>query len=58
MQNRYNSANLDTLISNCIYGYYIRYDRLAQLINSEFYNSNATEVNIYIDIRDILRIAE
>lgn len=55
MQNRYNSANLDTLISNCIYGYYIRYDRLAQLINSEFYNSNATEVNIYIDLRDILR---
>lgn len=55
MNYRYNSANLDELISNCIYGYYIRYDRLAALINSEFYNSNASELYIYIDLQDILR---
>lgn len=55
MQSRFNSANLDSLISNCIYGYYIKYDRLAELINSEFYNSTANEVNIYIDLRDIMR---
>ena len=52
---RYNSANLDTLISNCIYGYYIKYDRLTQLINAEFYNSNSTEIYVYIDLQDILR---
>lgn len=55
MNDRYNAANLDDLISSCIYGYYIRYDRLAALINSEFYNSNATGLYIYIDMQDILR---
>lgn len=55
MIDRYNSANIDSLISNYIYSYYVKYDRLALLINSRFYNSSATEVHLYIDLQDILR---
>lgn len=55
MNNRYVSADLDILISNCVYGYYVKYDRLAMLINSEFYDSKSTELYIYIDMKDLLR---
>lgn len=51
----YNHADLDSLISDCMYGYYVKYNVLAQLINQEFSNSKANEVYIYIDIQDILR---
>lgn len=51
---RYNSANLDELILSVIYGYYIRYDNLRLIINCNFPNSNADEVFIYIDLRNIL----
>lgn len=55
MIQRNNSANLDDLIINYIYSYYVKYDKLAQLINSQFYNSKSTELYIYIDLQDLLR---
>lgn len=48
------AANLDTLINNVVLGYYVKYDRLKYLIDAQFAGSNATEVDIYIDIKDIL----
>lgn len=51
----YNSANLDQLISNVIYGYYIKYDTLTRLIRENYQGSDATVIDIYIDIQDILR---
>ena len=46
--------NTDELITSCILGYYVKYDRLKLLIDTTFSGSNATEVDIYIDIKDIL----
>ena len=51
----YNHADLDSLILDCMYGYYVKYDTLIPLINQEFNNSRANKVYIYIDIQDILR---
>lgn len=48
------STKIDEAILNFIYSYYVRYNRLAQLVNSEFAGSNATEVNLLIDVGDIL----
>lgn len=50
----YIPQNLDQLISGVIFGYYIKYDRLATLINTTFQGSTATCVDIYIDLHDIL----
>lgn len=55
MNSNYTSANLDELISNVIYGYYVKYDTLAGLINTNYSGSNATTIDIYIDMQDILR---
>ena len=51
----YNAANLDELISNVIYGYYVKYDTLTNLIRTYYNGSNATVIDIYIDVQDILR---
>ena len=51
----YNSANLDELISNVIYGYYVKYDTLTNLIRAYYNGSTATVIDIYIDVQDILR---
>lgn len=40
--------------SGVIYGYYVKYDRLAQLINSNFKNSKANKITMFIDVYDIL----
>ena len=37
----YNHADLDSLILDCMYGYYVKYDTLIPLINQEFANSRA-----------------
>lgn len=37
-----------------LYSYYIKYDRLLQMVSSTFKNSTAEEVNIYIDLYDML----
>lgn len=50
-----NYANLDTLVSNVIYGYYTKYDRLTYLINENFAGSTATTLDIFIDVMDIFR---
>lgn len=51
----YNAANLDQLISNVIYGYYVKYDTLTNLIRTYYQGSDATIIDIYIDVQDILR---
>ena len=51
----YNAANLDQLISNVIYGYYVKYDTLTNLIRTYYNGSDATIIDIYIDVQDILR---
>ena len=51
----YNSANLDTLISNVIYGYYTKYDTMINLVREYYKGSDATVIDIFIDMGDILR---
>lgn len=48
------SAMIDDNILNFIYSYYVKYARLTELINKEFAGSDATEVNLLIDVCDIL----
>ena len=55
MNSNYTSANLDELVSNVMYGYYVKYDTLTGLINTNYSGSNATTIDIYIDMQDILR---
>lgn len=55
MNANYTSGNLDELVSNVIYGYYVKYDTLTNLINMNYSGSNATTIDIYIDMQDILR---
>lgn len=38
-----------------IYSYYIKYDRLAELIQLNYSGSKAEVVNIFVDLRDILK---
>ena len=45
--------NLDNILLNVIYGYYVKYDRLESLINRAYANSGATELNIFINMTDI-----
>lgn len=51
----YNYANLDTLVSSVIYGYYTKYERLIPLINENFVGSTATTLDIFVDVMDIFR---
>lgn len=51
----FNYANPDTLVSNVIYGYYTKYERLIPLINENFVGSSATSLDIFIDVMDIFR---
>ena len=53
MAEHFHYINLDQLIAGVIRGYYIRYDRLEVLINTEFKGSDASSVDIYIDLMDI-----
>ena len=55
MNTPYNYANLDTLVSSVIYGYYTKYDRLIPLINENFVGSTATTLDIFVDVMDIFR---
>lgn len=55
MPANYHHANLDEMISGVIFGYYSRYETLVPIINSTFSGSNATSVDIYIDLMDILQ---
>ena len=48
------SRQIDENVLNFVYGYYVKYDRLTNLINQEFAGSDATEVNLLIDVGDIL----
>lgn len=48
------SAMIDDNILNFIYSYYVKYARLTELINTEFAGSDATEVNLMINVNDIL----
>ena len=53
MHQQFNKANTDQNLLNCMYGFYVKYDRLAKLINSNFAGSNATTIDIYIDLYNI-----
>ena len=50
---QFNKANTDQNLLNCMYGYYVKYDRLAQLINHHFAGSNASIIDIYIDMYNV-----
>lgn len=47
------TGDLNNVILNNIYGYYVRYDTLVPLINRSFKGSRATVIDIFIDIHDI-----
>lgn len=47
-------ANSEVDYSGVIYGYYVKYDKLAQLINANFKNSNVTKLTMFVDVYDIL----
>ena len=49
----YNHADTDSILQGVIYGYCVKYTRLAQLINTNFVGSTATTIDIFVDVRDI-----
>lgn len=53
MNNYYNTPNMGDLIMSKMYGYFVKYDRLAFLINATFRNSDADVLDIFIDCNDI-----
>lgn len=48
------SVKMDEIVLSAIYGYYVKYDKLTELINKEFVGSNATTLNLFIDVNNIL----
>lgn len=48
------SEGYDNPTVSAMYSYYVRYNELTQLINREFYNSNATNVNLFVDVHGML----
>lgn len=48
------SESYDNLTISTMYSYYVRYEKLTELINKQFYNSNATNVNLFVDVHGIL----
>lgn len=55
MNNSFSSNKMNDNILNAIYGYYVKYDKLTQLINANYAGSNATTLNLFIDVNNILR---
>lgn len=49
-----NKINNNEFLTNVIYGSYIKYDRLKYLIDTKFSGSSATEIDMYIDIKNIM----
>lgn len=49
----YNHADTDSILQGVIYGYCVKYTRLAQLINTNFAGSTATTIDIFVDVRNI-----
>lgn len=49
----YNHADTDVILQGVIYGYCVKYTRLAQLINANFVGSTATTIDIFVDVRNI-----
>lgn len=54
MDNHDSSVKIDDIVMNAIYGYYVKYDKLIELINKEYAGSNATTLNLFIDVNNIL----
>lgn len=50
--------NMDELVMNHIYSYYVKYDKLHRLINQLYGGSSANTINIFIDIMDIYKSLE
>lgn len=48
---------MDLQLYGPIYGYYIKYNRMTTLINSYFGGSDATVIDIFVDVHDIYRHA-
>lgn len=44
----------ETLLSSILYGQYIKYNALQNLVQLEFANSDADEVNVFIDVYEML----
>lgn len=52
--NQFASNKMNDNVLNALYGYYVKYEKLTELINYHFRGSNATTLNIFIDMNDIL----
>lgn len=50
-----NNADTDNILLGVIYGYCVKYTRMAELININFRGSDATTIDIFVDINDIYR---
>ena len=48
------SESYDNLTISTMYSYYVKYENLVSIINKEFYNSNSTNVNLFVDVHGIL----
>lgn len=47
--------NTQIVADNVLLSYFVRYDRLTELINKEFYKSNYNEINLYIDMYSMVK---
>lgn len=54
MNKDFSACKIDDTVLNALYGYYVRYDKLTQLINENFKGSSATTLNLFIDVNNIL----
>lgn len=52
-----NTDIMGASLNGPIYGYYVKYTRLATLINSYFGGSDATVIDIFVDVHDIYKHA-
>lgn len=50
-----NSIRPRSMVSDILYGNYIRYDRMYEMTKYAFYGSDSSKVNIYIDLYSMLK---
>lgn len=50
-----NAADPNDWVLGCIHGYYVKYERLIQLVNFHFRGSDAHYIDLFIDMTDIMR---
>lgn len=50
-----NNYNNMVIGDHVLYSHYVKYERLTELINAEFYNSNYNEINLFIDAYSMVK---